>query len=215
MRAMARLASDRHAADLPYPPDLPSGAEPLALDAETLREQRESSLVGARVAGADLGGAKLPSLRVVDALLEHCNLANLDAPGASLVRCELRGCRLTGSSWRESRFTDVLLKDCRIDLAAFTSARLERVTFDGCRLEQSDLQDVDAASARFLHCDLSECDLTDARFRRSELRGCELRGLHGVERLRGIGVAWGDLLELAPALAAALGIRLLDAEADA
>ncbi|HEU4702050.1 MAG TPA: pentapeptide repeat-containing protein, partial [Conexibacter sp.] len=65
----------------------------------------------------------------------------------------------------------------------------------------------------FLGCDLSECDLTDARLRRCELRGCELAGLHGVERLRGAGVTWDDLLELAPALAAALGIRLLDAGA--
>ena len=39
--------------------------------------------------------------------------------------------------------------------------------------------------------------------------------LHGVERLRGAGIEWGDLLELAPALAAALGIRLLEAGADA
>ncbi|HET6449257.1 MAG TPA: pentapeptide repeat-containing protein, partial [Conexibacter sp.] len=145
---------------------------------------------------------------------DHCNLANLDARGASLVRCELRGCRLTGSAWVEARFTDVLLKDCRIDLAAFTSARFERVTFEDCRLTQSDLQDVACESVRFLGCDLSECDLTDARMRRCELRGCELRGLHDVARLRGAGVAWGDLLELAPLLAGALGIRLLDAPGD-
>jgi uncharacterized protein YjbI with pentapeptide repeats len=80
-------------------------------------------------------------------------------------------------------------------------------------MAQSDLQDVSCESVRFLSCDLTECDLTDARFRRSELRGCELGGLHGVERLRGAGIEWGDLLELAPTLAAALGIRLLDADA--
>ena len=111
--------------------------------------------------------------------------------------------------------TDVLVKDCRVDLAAFTSATLERVTFEGCRMTQSDLQDAACESVRFLGCDLSECDLSDARFRRSELRGCELRDLHGVERLRGVGLEWGDLLDLAPALAAALGIRLLDAGSDA
>jgi len=212
MRAMARSASD--AADRPYAPDLAPESESLALDVATLREERGSSLVGARVQAATLGGARLPELRLVDVRLERCDLANLDARGASLVRVELRGCRLTGSAWREARLTDVLLSDCRVDLAAFTSARFERVTFDGCRLTQSDMQDVEAESLRLLGCDLSECDLTDARLKRSELRGCELRGLHGVERLRGAGVAWADLIELAPALAATLGIRLLDAEAD-
>jgi pentapeptide repeat protein len=127
MRAMVR----RDAADPPYAPDVPAEAEPLeGLDAATLREERGSSIIGARLARADFGGAKLPSLRLVDVRLEQCNLANVDARGATLVRCELRG-------------------------------------------------------------------------------------LHGVERLRGVGVTWGDLLELAPALAGALGIRLLDADDDA
>ncbi len=201
------------AADPPFAPDLPADSAPLAnVDAATLREERGSSLVGALVERVELGGAKLPNLRLVDVRLRQGNVANLEARGATLVRCELRDCRLTGSAWVEAHLTDVLMKDCVVDLAAFTSARLERVTFDGCRMAQSDLQDLDGESIRFLGCDLSECDLTDARFRRSELRGCELGGLHGVERLRGVGVAWGDLLELAPALAGALGIRLLDAE---
>lgn len=206
----------RLAADPPYAPDLPPDAEPLAdLDATALRDERGSSLVGALLARADFSGAKLPNLRLVDVRLGQSNLANLDARGATLVRCELRGCRLTGSAWVEAQLTDVLMTDCVVDLAAFTSARLDRVTFDGCRLTQSDLQDLDGESVRFHGCDLGECDLTDARLRRSELRGCELRGLHGVERLRGVGVTWSDLLELAPALAGALGIRLLDTDDEA
>jgi uncharacterized protein YjbI with pentapeptide repeats len=134
----------------------------------------------------------------------------------------LRPCRLdgrpsrqlTGASLAESRLTDVLFEDCRVDLAAFTGATLERVTFEACRMTQSDLQEVAGESVRLRACDLSECDLTSARFKRSELRRCELDGLRGIERLRGVGVAWEDLVGLAPALAAALGIRLLDAPGD-
>ena len=232
-RSSARPQRDRLAADPPYAPDVPP--EPTPLDAgAALRPDEPSwsdavldgaqlgglertglSIVGSRLERVDLAAARLHGLRMVDAVLHGCNLANVQARGASLVRCELRGCRLTGSSWAESRMTDVLVKDCRVDLAAFTSATLERVTFDGCRLAQSDFQDVSCVSVRFLSCDLSECDLTDAHFRRSELRGCELSGVHGVERLRGVGIEWGDLMELAPALAAALGIRVLDAGSDA
>jgi uncharacterized protein YjbI with pentapeptide repeats len=222
----ARPRRDKLAADPPYVPDVPAELE--ALDAEAAAasdswsgvaldgaqfgelDRTGLSIVGSRLERVDLAVARLPNLRIVDAVLNGCNLANAQARGASLVRCELRGCRLTGSSWAEGRLTDVLVKDCRVDLAAFTSATLERVTFEGCRMAQSDLQDVNCESVRFLSCDLSECDLTDARFRRSELRGCELGGLHGVDRLRGVSIEWGDLLELAPTLAGAMGIRLLD-----
>ena len=85
MRAMVR----RDAADPPYAPDVPADAEPLdGLDAATLREQRGSSLVAARLARADFGGAQLPNLRLVDVRLEQCNLANLAARGATLVRLD-------------------------------------------------------------------------------------------------------------------------------
>jgi uncharacterized protein YjbI with pentapeptide repeats len=229
----ARPRRDRLAADPPYAADVPTELTPLDADAALQPdepswsgvalddaqfgglERTGLSIVGSRLERVDLAAARLPSLRMVDAVLHGCNLANVQARGASLVRCELRGCRLTGSSWTEGRLTDVLVKDCRVDLAAFTSTTLERVTFESCRMTQSDLQDVGCESVRFLSCDLGECDLTDARFRRSELRGCELGGLHGVERLHGVGIEFGDLLELAPALAAALGIRLLDAGEDA
>jgi uncharacterized protein YjbI with pentapeptide repeats len=198
---------DRDAAQAPFPPDLDPELPPLdAVSGE--------SVVGARIEHADLGGARLPALRLVDVELSSCNLANVKARGASLVRCVLRGCRLTGASFAEGRLTDVLFEDCRVDLAAFTGATLERVTFEGCRMTQSDLQEAACESVRLLACDLSECDLTGARFKRSELRRCELDGLRGVERLRGVGVGWDDLVVLAPALADALGIRLLDVPDD-
>jgi hypothetical protein len=69
MRAMVRASSA--AADLPYAPDLPPEAEALALDVATLRDERGSSLVGARVERADPGGARPPGLRLVDARLDQ------------------------------------------------------------------------------------------------------------------------------------------------
>ncbi|HEX5147140.1 MAG TPA: pentapeptide repeat-containing protein, partial [Conexibacter sp.] len=122
--------------------------------------------------------------------------------------------RLTGSSWADGLLADVLVKDCRVDLAAFAGAKLTRVTFEDCLMAQSDLQDATCESVRFLRCDLRECDLSGVRFRRSELRGCELDGLRGVESLRGAGMEWGDLLGFLPALADALGIRVLDVGGD-
>ncbi len=127
--------------------------------------------------------------------------------GARLEREDLAGARLPGL-----RLTDVLVRDCRVDLAAFTAATLERVTFEDCRLAQSDLQEAACDSVRFHGCDLTEVDLSEARFRRSELRRCTLDLLRGVEHMRGIGMQLDDLLAFAPALADALGVRVLDVD---
>jgi uncharacterized protein YjbI with pentapeptide repeats len=221
-------AHDRHAARPPDPPDLPG--ELAALDGEAARdparwsgavvgdaesggfEARGLDIEGARLERVDLNLARVPQLRLADVVLQGCNLANVHARGASLKRVELRGCRLTGAFFAESHLADVLVKDCRVDLAAFTAGKLERVTFEDCLMTQSDFQETGCESVRFLHCDLTEADITGARFRRSELRRCELAGLRGIESLRGVGVDWHDLIALAPALADAIGIRLLDAD---
>jgi len=44
-----------------------------------------------------------------------------------------------------------------------------------------------------------------------ELRGCTLDGIAGLERLRGAAMPWADVVGNAGLLAAALGIRVLDA----
>src|SRR5205085_3567550 len=77
----ARFRRDQLAADPPYVPDVPS--EPTLLDIDALPD--ELSIVGSRLERVDLAAARLPGLRMVDAVLHTCNLANVQAHGASLV----------------------------------------------------------------------------------------------------------------------------------
>jgi uncharacterized protein YjbI with pentapeptide repeats len=63
---------------------------------------------------------------------------------------------------------------------------------------------------RFDDCDLSEIDLTGAAFADCEMRGCTLDGLRGADRLRGVAMAWEDIVASAGTFAAALGVRALD-----
>ena len=49
-----------------------------------------------------------------------------------------------------------------------------------------------------------------ARFDASELRGCTLEGISGADGLRGAALPWPDIVGLAGALAAALGIQVLE-----
>ena len=69
-------------------------------------------------------------------------------------------------------------------------------------LAQAEFREALLRSVRFEHCDLTEADIT----------GLRLDGLAGAERLRGAAMPWGDIVGHAGVFAAALGIRLLDAE---
>jgi uncharacterized protein YjbI with pentapeptide repeats len=111
----------------------------------------------------------------------------------------------------DARLEDVVLRGCLVDLAGLGGCRLRRVVLDDCRLTGADLQEVACEDLVIRDCDLGEVDLTDARFTRTEIRGCTLDGARGLDRLRGVGMRWEDVLQAAGPLAAHVGIRLLDA----
>jgi uncharacterized protein YjbI with pentapeptide repeats len=73
-----------------------------------------------------------------------------------------------------------------------------------------DLQELAGEDLLLEGCDLREADLSGARFTRTELRGCRLDGVRGLDRLRGVGMRWEDVLESAGAFAGHLGVRLID-----
>jgi uncharacterized protein YjbI with pentapeptide repeats len=196
----------------PRPPDPPrlddDADEPFAAGAL----DPGASVEGARLVDADLGGARLRGLRLTDVAIERGNLANSAAPELSARRIAVAGARLTGAQWTNGTIADAAFRDCRIDLATFAGTTFERVVFEDCLLAQADFRDALLRSVRFERCDLTEADLAGVRIDRVELRGCTLDGLNGIERLRGAAMPWADVVGHAGLLAAALGIRVLDAD---
>jgi uncharacterized protein YjbI with pentapeptide repeats len=164
----------------------------------------------ARMKRVDLSGSRLEHLRVTEAVLSACNLANVHARGAHLMTVLIQDSRLTGMALPQGELMDVTFKDCRIDLASFGSCRLERVSFEDCMLAQTDFLDAQLNGVRFDGCDLTTADIRGARLKRCELRGSDLTGLQGVESLRGAAMEWRDIIEMAGVWAAALGIEVLE-----
>ena len=190
----------------PLPPRIPDHrATPSAIDPGDLAE----GLEGASVRDARLAGARIGRLGLLDCRLDRCELAGADAKHSSLVRVELAGCRLTGLEGEDVLLRDVRISDCRMDLASLRDARLERVTFERCDLRELDLQGARLHEVRFLACDLSEAIVADADCSRTELADCTYTDLRGLSGLRGTTIAWADAIELAPAFAAALGVRVV------
>ncbi len=216
------------AAHAPQPPALPGRleapeVEALAHDASyaeielvdgVLADQQARGLKvrAVRLLTVDLSGSQLDHLSLADGELQACNLANLRARRAELTRLTVAASRLTGIALPEARLDDVTIRDSRVDLASFGQARLRRVTFEDCLMAETDFLDAQLESVRFHRCDLTGADFRGARLSRCEFRRSELGAVHGVDCLRGSAMEWPDILALAGACAAALGIDVLDAD---
>ncbi|MFD0315809.1 pentapeptide repeat-containing protein [Streptomyces flavalbus] len=156
------------------------------LDETRLRRARilDSRISAPRGVGTDLADTTLRDVEVLDARLGGARLH-----GAALERVLVRGGKLDFVNLRGARLRDVVFESCVLVEPDFGGARLERVGFVDCVVRGADfsaatLQDVD-------------------------LRGAAELGIErGVERLAGAVISPGQLVELAPVLAGALGIRV-------
>jgi uncharacterized protein YjbI with pentapeptide repeats len=162
------------------------------------------------LAEVDLSGAKLDRLDLEDGSLKGCNLANLRSQSCTFDRVQIDSSRLTGAMLVEPRLRDVVLRDSPVDLSSFRFGRLSRVRFERCRLVEADFQGVIAKACTFIDCDLTGAQLSQGNFTSSAFRGCRLAGVNGLEALKGAQMAWEDVMELAAALAASLGIEVRD-----
>ena len=99
---------------------------------------------------------------------------------------------------------------CRLDLSSFRFAKVVRSRFEGCRLDETDLYGAAFEETCLSGCTLVRASLAETTFLDCDLRGCDLSGIGNPERLRGVRMPWSDVVESAGALAAGLGIEVVD-----
>ncbi|WP_130441933.1 pentapeptide repeat-containing protein [Streptomyces sp. BK239] len=157
-----------------------------ALDGTRLHHARflDSVLTGVRGVGTELADATLRDVEVVDA-----RLGGVQLHGAVLERVSVRGGKIDFLNLRQARLRDVVFEGCVLVEPDFGGARLERV--------------------EFVDCALKAADFTAAVLKDVDFRGAAELGLAGgLDRLSGAVISAAQLLDLAPALAAELGIRV-------
>jgi uncharacterized protein YjbI with pentapeptide repeats len=168
------------------------------------------SLDTVRCDGVRIAGARLPRLLARTTWWEDCDLSNCDLGDSTVRHAVLRRSRLTGLAAAQASWRDVLVEDCKLDLANFRFAKLERVVFRRCVLADADFGGSEQRHVRFDGCDLRAAQLWQSKLDNVDLRGSQLEGLGGLVDLRGARISTEQLLELAPALAGQLGIRVED-----
>jgi uncharacterized protein YjbI with pentapeptide repeats len=125
-----------------------------------------------------------------DVALTGCRLGAVQLSGAELQRVRLSGGKADYLNLREARVTDVVLEGCVVGELDLIAATVTRLTLVDCRVER---------------LDVGRATLADV-----DLRGAQLSALDGVGHLRGAVISGDQLLELGPAFAAHLGVRVVD-----
>ena len=173
--------------------------------------------------GGDATGARLVECRLVDVVADDARWASL-----RLVGCQVDGLRasevgLSACVWRE-----VAIEGGRVGALVAPGARLTRVRLRGVRVDYLNLRGAELVDVRLEDCEVGGLDLLGARVTRLDLPGSRvgavtvreaalrdvdlsegrLGPVDGVRNLSGATVSHGQLLDLAPALADSLGIRL-------
>ena len=203
------------APDLPeLTPVVPAPSDSGDLELSGARVSSSGAAVAARrvrVRESELEGlvfeaGNAPGLSLVDVVMRHCNLSNLDAREGLLTRVAMHGSQLVGFGFTRGEIRDLHVTDSSLQLASFSSAKLHNVVFERVNLAEASFMEARLEAVAFVDCRLDGTDFRRATLSGCAIRGTSLEGVLGVESLRGVRMPWADVVGSAGALATALGI---------
>uniref|UniRef100_UPI002FDBCAC5 pentapeptide repeat-containing protein n=1 Tax=Streptomyces sp. IBSBF 3352 TaxID=2903523 RepID=UPI002FDBCAC5 len=159
--------------------------------------------------GCVLDGTRLRYARLLDSVLSAPRGVGTDLAEATLRDVEVLDARLGGTQAHGAVLERVVVRGGKIDYLNLRKAKLRDVVFEGCVLVEPDFGGARLERVEFVDCVLRGADLTGATLTDVDLRGAtELDIAGGLDRLSGAVISTGQLLDLAPALAAQLGLRV-------
>ena len=165
----------------------------------------ECSLVGGTLDEAHLEGS-----RWSESEWQRVAGVGLSLVEASLVETTMEGCRLAAVSAWGSTWRDVTVRGGKVDFLNLRGARLKDVAFVDCVVVELDLQEATVEGLSFEGCTLVSPTFGRGRYAALDLSGATLRSPVGLAALRGATMSRAQVIDLADALAAELGIAVAD-----
>ena len=201
--------------------DLPALEPADGLDLDGDHDRLE--LRGVDLAGCDADDARFSECALVDcrlddaawrrASLAECRFEGLgatawDLTGATLRTVVLDGCRVGALTAVNGRWDQVQVTGGKLDLVSLRGARLADVTLAGVRVGELDLGGATVHRLALPGTRVDRVRVTGATLADLDLSGADLSALDGLESIRGTTLSRAQLLSLAPALAAHLGVEV-------
>ena len=166
------------------------------------------SLLGCRLSEVFTNDTDLSAARLVDCRLERLSSTYLHSPRSTWRTVELTGSRIGAWELYDADIESLLIKDCRLGFANLAGTGMSDGLIRGTRIDELDLSGVEAQRVRFEDCRVGTLRLSGGSLSDVDLRGLEMSVVDGVDSLGGTTISWEQLTELAPLMAARLGLRV-------
>lgn len=169
-----------------------------------------ASLTECALAGASVERLELTGATLVDVDVRDLRSTTLTGRGARLRRVRITGGRIGTLDLADADLDEVELRGVRIDYLSMGGARVADVLIAECTIGTLDMPQARVARMAFPDSRADEVDTRGLRAEDLDFRGLEAVSYPDAASLRGATFSPRQIEQLAPALAAALGIRVRD-----
>jgi len=175
---------------------------------ESLSWPTRRRLDSSRASGLRIEQWRAHGLAMAESVLEQVELVSLHAADGGWRQVEVRNSRigsaeLSGSVWRSVHFSG-----CKLGYLNLRDSGVSDLQFTNCIIEELDLMRAKATRVAFADCRVSRLELTRATLVDVDLRGAQLSDVGDLAGLAGATVSLEQLLDLAPLMAARLGVKV-------
>lgn len=160
------------------------------------------------VTGSSWTSTQWTKVRLRGNTIDRSNLSGMFAEDSTWLKTTLQHSRATGLHWINSRLRHSKLTDNRLDLSAWRFTTIEGTEFRDCDLSGADFTNATLTNTRFLNCNLTEASFHHVSCTGVTFEGTTLTDIDGIRYLAGSTIDSAAALNLAPALASALGITI-------
>ena len=174
----------------------------------TGQDATDARFLECRLERCCLDGLSMRRARIVESLLADVHGASVDLTDSIWRDSRMSGGRLGALTLAGATWTGTRVRGSKLGFVSFAGARLEDVVFEECEIGGLDARSAQLRLVAFVGCTVDELNVAGATLSKVDLSGARLRSLIGVESLRGAIVSHQQLLDLAPLLAAQLGLEV-------
>ena len=145
---------------------------------------------------------------LVDSVVEGADVTTLSAAESGWWNVEVTQSRIGSAELYDAVLRNVHFVRCKLGYLNLRGANLTDVAFTDCVISDLDLLRATATRVSFPGSRISRLELSGSRLEDVDLRGADLADIGTLEGLRGATITLDQLLEIAPALAESLGIKV-------
>ncbi len=171
-------------------------------------EAPDARFLECRIQRCGFDGASLRRARIADSLLSELHAASVDLTDSVWRDSQVAGGRLGAVTLIGATWTGIRIRGTHLGYVNLAGAQLQDVVFEGCEIGSLDLRGAGLEAVTFVDSRVDEVNVAGSTLYAVDLSGARLRTLVGVESLRGAIVSHGQLVDLAPLLAAQLGLEV-------